>query len=33
MFETIEQGARMHGVDLDKLMEDLNKLAEPKKDS
>jgi len=30
LFETIEQGARMHGVDLDKLMKDLNALEKDK---
>lgn len=30
-FETIEQGANAHGIDLKKLMEDLNKAASKKK--
>lgn len=28
-FENIEQGARAHGIDVDKLMEELNKVAGP----
>jgi len=28
LFETVEQGARAHGINLDLLMEDLNKLSE-----
>jgi len=28
LFETVEQGARAHGIDVAKLVEDLNKLAE-----
>ena len=30
-FETIEQGALAHGMDIDKLLEDLNKVANKKK--
>ncbi len=30
-FETLEQGAAAHGMDLDKLLEDLNKSIEKKK--
>ncbi len=30
MFESIEQGATAHGIDVDKLMEDLNKAVEEK---
>jgi hybrid cluster-associated redox disulfide protein len=30
-FETLEQGALAHGMDIDKLLEDLNKVAEKKK--
>ncbi len=26
-FETLEQGASAHGIDVDKLVEDLNKIA------
>jgi hybrid cluster-associated redox disulfide protein len=31
-FETVEQGAAAHGMDLDKLLEDLNKVADKKKE-
>jgi hybrid cluster-associated redox disulfide protein len=30
-FENIEQGAQAHGIDVDKLMEDLNKAVKKKK--
>ena len=30
-FENIEQGAKAHGIDVKKLVEDLNKAAEKKK--
>jgi hybrid cluster-associated redox disulfide protein len=30
-FENIEQGAQAHGIDVKKLVEDLNKTAEKKK--
>jgi hybrid cluster-associated redox disulfide protein len=29
-FENIEQGATAHGIDVDKLIEDLNKVVEEK---
>ena len=29
-YENIEQGASAHGIDIDKLMEELNKIAEEK---
>jgi len=31
MYETIEQGARAHGIDVKKLLADLNKAAKKKK--
>lgn len=27
-FENVDQGARAHGIDVDKLIEDLNKIAQ-----
>jgi len=30
LFETVEQGAQMHGVDVDKLLKELNEQAEKK---
>ena len=30
-FETIEQGARAHGIDVDKLIDDLNKAIKGRK--
>lgn len=32
-FETLEQGAGAHGIDVDKMVEDLNKALEEKKES
>ncbi|SMB88473.1 hybrid cluster protein-associated redox disulfide domain-containing protein [Thermanaeromonas toyohensis ToBE] len=32
-FENIEQGARAHGIDVDKLIEDLNKVVAEERDS
>jgi hybrid cluster-associated redox disulfide protein len=29
--ETIERGARMHGIDLDAFLKDLNRAAQPRK--
>lgn len=29
-YETIEQGAQAHGIDVDKFLDDLNKVAEKK---
>ncbi|MBD3312846.1 DUF1858 domain-containing protein [Candidatus Woesearchaeota archaeon] len=31
-FETVEQGAAAHGIDVDKFMEELNKAAKESKD-
>lgn len=30
-FETLEDGAKAHGIDINKLLKDLNKVAEKKK--
>lgn len=32
-FESVEQGARSHGIDVNKLLKDLNKAAKEKKGS